>query len=122
MKWSDVAVQWAPALVVGALIFGYEEFVKKGPVVPDQPLVAAAKTYVKTLPEAYSAASAQVKNGVLADKKAVVASLQAHAKPLAEALDSAFSSTVDAQQHIVNAPAAADVLEQVAKAIKSEVK
>lgn len=122
MKLADLAVQWAPALVVGALIFGYEEFVKKGPVVPDQPLVAAAKTYVKTLPDAYASAAAQVKNGVLADKKSVVGALQAHAKPLAEALDNAFTPVTDAQQHIVNAPAAAEVLEQVANALKTGVK
>lgn len=122
MKLVDVAVQWAPALVIGALIFGYEEFIKKGPVVPDPPLAAAAKTYVKTLPEAYASAAAQVKNGILADKKTLIGSLQAHAKPLADALDNAFTPIVDAQQHIVNAPAAADVLSQVATAIKSEVR
>lgn len=91
MKLVDVAVQWAPALVIGALIFGYEEFIKKGPVVPDPPLAAAAKTYVKTLPEAYASAAAQVKNGILADKKTLIGSLQAHAKPLADALDNAFT-------------------------------
>lgn len=122
MSLRDVAVQWAPAVVVGSLIFGYEEFVRPHPEVPVSPIVATAKTYVKTLPEAYASASAQVKNGVITDKKSLVSALQAHTKPLIEALDSAFAPLIDEKEKILNAPAAADVLAQVSAALKSEVK
>lgn len=119
--WEIVKI-CVPAVAMGVVLVGYDQFVRPHPEAPVSPLVAAAKTYIKTLPEAYASASIQIKNGVLSDKKAVVGALQAHAKPLTDALDNAFKPLIDDKEHISNAPAAADALNQVSTALKGEVK
>ena len=106
-----------PTLLLAAYI-GYNEFLKPSPQPVDQPLVVAAKTYIKTIPDAYESAAQQIEGGVLADKTAVVGVLQAHAKPLADALNAAFTPLIDEHGKILNAPAAANVLAQVATALK----
>lgn len=105
-------------ILVAAVLIGYDQFFRPHPESPQSPLVVAAKNYIKTLPDAYDSAAQQVKGGVLADKTAVVGALQAHAKPLAEAMDAAFAPLIDDKGKILNAPAAADVLDQVAMALK----
>jgi hypothetical protein len=111
----------AAILTAGILII-YDQSYRLQPEPPVQPLAATAKTYIRTLPEAYNTASIQVKNGTLADKASVIGSLQGHTTPLTSALDAAFSLLIDEKGRITNAPAASDVLEQVATAFKAEIK
>lgn len=106
-----------PTLLL-AVYIGYNEFLKPGPQPLESPLVVAAKTYIKTVPDAYDSAALQVKSGALSDKSGVVGVLKGHAKPLADAMDAAFNPLCDGQGKILNAPAASDVLEQVAIALK----
>jgi hypothetical protein len=109
----------SPVLVAAALI-GYDQIVRPHPEPYQPPLAAAAKQYRDTLPDAYHKAAEQVRAAVLTDKADVVEALQAHAKPLATALDTTFSSLLDDKGKIANAPAAAEVLEQTSQALKGK--
>lgn len=99
------------------LFVGYDHFVRARPEPTLSPLATAARTYVKTLPEAYSSAARQVSEGALTDKAAVVRALQDHARPLSMALESALTPVVDGKGKITNPAIAADVLDQTAKAL-----
>lgn len=111
----------APMLLLVAYI-AYNEFLKPSPQPIEAPLVVAAKTYIKTIPDAYESAAQQVKGGILADKTSIVGALRAHAKPLADAMDAAFAPLIDDKGKILNAPAASDMLSQVATALRKGAK
>lgn len=116
---SNMVERWLPAVVlVGGLVV-YDQFFRPHPAPYQPPLAVAAKQYRDTLPDAYHTTAEQVKASVLADKTSIINALAAHAKPLSAALDAAFLPLADTQSgKITNVPAAADVLEQVSKALK----
>lgn len=109
-----------PLVFVASALIGCDQINQTQPKPTPSPLVLAARNYINTLPDAYDNAAQQIKSGKLANKTAVIEALKLHAKPLADAMDVAFNPLTDDQGTILNAPAAANVLEQVALGLRGK--
>lgn len=80
---------------------------------PSSALTVAAAEYMRTLPPAYHEVGLRVRSGDLKTKDALVAALKSHAKPLADAQDTAIKARINDKGEITDATGLASDLESV---------